>query len=77
VDTLPTGQAAAQLVLLSAEHFLIQIEILVLILFIGQPDLLFDPGNLCPCLKQTLTQFVEFLVSFCDCHVLSLQGQGC
>ena len=69
MDTLPTGQAAAGLVLISAEHFFIQIKVLVLIPFIGQPDLLFNPGNLLSCLNQTLTKIVEFLITFCDGHL--------
>jgi len=53
VDTCPTGTLSV-----SAEHFCIQIEILILILIVGQPDLLLNPGNLCSCFIQTLTQFV-------------------
>jgi len=55
---------------LSAEHFLIQIEILVLIPFIGQPDLLLNPCNLCSCLEKAVAEIIESAVALGNSHAV-------
>jgi len=51
-----------------SKHFSVEIEILILVLLVVQPDLLFDPSDLGTGLEQLLAEFVVALVPFGDGH---------
>ena len=51
-----------------SEHFSVEVTILAIVLFSGQPDLLLDPCQLCVKFVHLNPQIVEFLVPFSESH---------